>query len=107
MNRTRSSKSFGLVCALLLALVAGAGYAQTGAGTVTGTVQDPQKAVLRNATVTLTNTATNVARKATTNEEGVYYFGSVPRGAYTMVIETAGFKKWEGKLELQVGQNMV
>ncbi|MFN0086454.1 MAG: TonB-dependent receptor domain-containing protein [Blastocatellia bacterium] len=105
MNRT--SRLFGLVCAVLLSLMAGAGYAQTGSGTITGTVRDPQKAVLRNATVTISNRATGIVRNTTTNEDGVYYFGSVRLGLYSLAIEAAGFKKWEGRLELQVGQNAV
>src|SRR5215471_17635429 len=88
------------VCRLfaVLWLLAPSAFAQTGLGTVTGTVRDPQKAVLRNANVTLTSV---------TNDEGIYIFGSVPLGPYTLVVESSGFKRWEGKLELQVGQYAV
>lgn len=97
-----------VVCLLfLLLLLTVSAFAQTGLGTVTGTARDANHAVIRNANVTLTHTATNLARKATTNEEGVFYFGSVPLGNYTVVIEASGFKKWESKLEVQVGQNAV
>src|SRR5262245_44757734 len=92
--------------AVLLLLVPPA-FAQTGLGTVTGTVRDPQKAVVRNANVTLTNTSTNITRKSVTNDEGIYIFGSVPLGPYTLVVESSGFKRWEGRLALQVGQYAV
>ena len=77
---TGTSTRFCLVCGLLLSLMAGGGYAQTGSGTVTGTVRDSQKAVINNASVTLINRATNITRKTARNEEGSYHFGSVPLG---------------------------
>jgi hypothetical protein len=94
------------VCCLfaVLLLLAPSAVAQTGLGTVTGTVRDPQKSVIHNANVTLTNTSTNITRKSVTNDEGIFVFGSVPLGTYTLVVESSGFKRWEGKLELQVGQ---
>lgn len=101
---TGTSRLFGLVVALLLSLDAGAVYAQTGSGTVTGTVQDSQKALVSNANVTLINTATSIERRATTNNDGKYYFGALPLGSYLLSIEASGFKKWEGKFDLQVGQ---
>lgn len=94
-------------CLFAMSMLTASVFAQTGLGTVTGTATDAQKGVISNASVTLTNTAINIARKAVTNGEGVYYFGSVPLGAYTLVIEASGFKKWESKLQLQVGQNAV
>ena len=51
--------------------------AQTGFGTISGTVKDATGAVIPGATVTLTNTATGVAAKADSTEVGVYYFGAV------------------------------
>jgi hypothetical protein len=89
---------------MTLLLLATSAFAQTGLGTVTGTVRDANNAVIRGANVTLTQTATNITRKAVTNDEGVYYFGSVPIGAHTLVIEASGFKKWESKLTVMVGQ---
>ncbi len=89
----------------LLLLLSASVFAQTGLGTVTGTVRDTTNALIRNATVTLTSTATNIMRKAVTNDDGAYSFSSVPLGSYTLIIEAPGFKKWESKLELQVGQH--
>jgi len=80
--------------------------AQTGLGIVRGTVQDVSKAVIPNVKVTLTNTATGVVRTSDTNNAGIYYFGSVPIGPYTMTVETAGFKKWEGTLKVEAGQTV-
>lgn len=80
---------------------------QTGTANVTGTVRDAGRAVVPGAAVTATNSETNVSTKTKTNQVGIYYLGALPRGPYTLVIEKEGFRGWEVKLELQVGQNAV
>ncbi len=68
-----------------------------------GTVTDPSNASIPNATVTLTNTDTNLARTATTDQEGSYVFAQVQPGHYSLVVEGAGFAKFEQKgIELLV-----
>jgi hypothetical protein len=96
------------ICSLVavLLLLAPSAFAQTGLGTVTGTTRDANNAVIRDANVNLTHTATSITRKAITNEDGVYYFGSVPIGAYVLVIDAPGFKKWVSKLSVQVGEQV-
>lgn len=81
--------------------------AQTGLGVVRGTVQDASKAVIPNAKVTLTNTSTGVAQTSETNSAGIYYFGSVQIGPYSLGVETEGFKKWEGTFSVEAGQTVV
>ncbi len=81
--------------------------AQTGQGTVTGTVTDASSALVPDAAVTLTNTATGVARKGQTSALGVYYFGAVPIGPYKLVVSKQGFEEWAGGFVLEVGQNAV
>ena len=90
----------------ILVLVALPVAAQTGLGTVHGAVRDTSNAVLPNVKVTLTNTATGVARDGTTNSAGLYYFGSIQIGPYQLVIEAQGFKKWQGDFRLEAGQNL-
>lgn len=97
------SRKWILSAALLAIPLAG----QTGLGVVRGTVQDASKAVVPNAKVLLTNSATGVAHEATTNVDGIYYFESVPIGPYTLLIEAGGFKKWDGTLTVQAGQTVV
>jgi Carboxypeptidase regulatory-like domain/TonB dependent receptor len=80
--------------------------AQTGLGVVTGTVQDPSKANVPNASVTLTETAKGASRDTKTNNDGLYYFGSLPVGPYHIVVEAQGFTKWETDFVLQAGQNV-
>ena len=67
--------------------------AQTGGtGIVVGTVTDPTGAAVPGATVTLTDTATNAARTAITNDTGRYNFPNVPPGNYNITISKAGFR---------------
>ena len=46
-----------------------------------------------------------MVRKQVTSDAGAFHFGAIPRGQYTLDVELPGFKKWSGKLELQVGQS--
>src|SRR6266542_719630 len=80
-------------------------WAQTGAGTVSGTVRDTNEAVVPEANVTITNTQTGLARNVQTSAEGVYYFGALPIGPYKVAVEKQGFETWTGTLTLFVGQN--
>ncbi len=90
---------------LAVLLLTHTAWGQTGTGTVTGTVRDVNRAVVSAATVTITNSDTNASRKGISSGEGAFYFGALPPGSYTVVIEKQGFKRWTGKLTLQVGQN--
>lgn len=98
-------------CYLLLApvwamMLATTLLAQTGVGTITGTIRDSQNAVIAKANVTITNLATNIVRQGQSSEEGVFYFGGLQPGQYTLTVEISGFKKWTTSLLLQVGQNL-
>jgi len=91
------SKRFSLsqVCGLLLLLIAG-GFAvqgQTTSGRISGAVRDKSGAVIANASVTVTNPATNLVRTATTDESGFYTVTNLPVGAYTVSVEQPGFKR--------------
>jgi hypothetical protein len=62
-------------------------------GRINGTVSDSSGAVVPNAAVTITNTATNATRTAVTDEGGFYTVTSLPVGTYTVTVERSGFKK--------------
>ena len=47
-----------------------------------GTVSDATGAVVPNATVTITNTGTNISSAAHTNDKGAYYFTGLRPSAY-------------------------
>ncbi|HET8783439.1 MAG TPA: TonB-dependent receptor, partial [Pyrinomonadaceae bacterium] len=64
---------------------------QTSRGTVTGTVTDPNGAVIAGAEVTLTSAATKLTRTTTTNSEGLYRFEAVDPGTYSVKVNATGF----------------
>ena len=66
-------------------------FGQTSRGTVTGTVTDPNGAVIAGAEVTLTSAATKLSRNTTTNSEGLYRFEAVDSGTYSVKVKATGF----------------
>jgi len=60
---------------------------------MTGTVTDSTGAVVPDAKVTVTNTATNVVHTAVTTSQGTYFITDLIPGSYTVAIEKEGFKK--------------
>jgi len=63
-----------------------------GTGQIDGTVTDKSGGAVVGATVTLTDSQTNVARTATTNDSGRYVFASVAPGTYSLTIDKTGFR---------------
>ncbi|MGA7255712.1 MAG: carboxypeptidase-like regulatory domain-containing protein [Terracidiphilus sp.] len=64
---------------------------------ISGTVTDPQGAVLPNVQVTLTNEATGVKQVSNTLTNGTYLFAEVPVGTYTITVAATGFKTYNAK----------
>src|SRR5262249_14688626 len=93
-----------IVCFVTLSLMA---YAQSGSGTIRGTVTDASGAVIAGAKIALTDSDTNVKRETVSSTVGIYYFGELPPGPYTLAVESAGFRRWSGTLQLDVGQTVV
>jgi hypothetical protein len=91
-NTHRRALQFrALLIAMLVLVVAPSLLAQT-AGTVAGTVTDVTGAVIPNAALTLTNTATAAVRQVTTNSVGRYVFPAVPPGTYNLRATANGFQ---------------
>ena len=84
-------KTRAAIFTLLLFNLALTAFAQTSRGTVSGTVTDPNGAVISGAAVTLTNTATAVSRSTVTNDQGIYRFDAVDLGEYTIKFNATGF----------------
>jgi hypothetical protein len=102
------SASFRLMlcCAALLVLTGAAmAQSQATAADLAGFVRDPSGAVVAGATVTARNTATNLTRNATSNDEGFYQIINLPPGDYEVTVEAANFKKaLLPNIKLTVGQ---
>lgn len=79
--------------------------AQTGAGTIQGTVTDANGAIVPGAKVTLKQVTTQITKDLLTNDSGIFLSPSVTAGKYTISVEATGMSKWEGELDLLTGQN--
>ena len=72
---------------------------------VRGTVSDQSGAVVPNATVTITNVATNISTVAKTDSRGLYLLPGLRPDTYIIKAEAAGFRAQEKKdIVLQVDQ---
>jgi hypothetical protein len=84
---TRLKLSVALLC------FAAAAWPQADAnkGSISGTVIDPNQAVVPNAKVTVSSPETGLQRQAASNDAGQYRFGSLDPGVYEVKAEAPGF----------------
>lgn len=87
---SRFSRPFALVPVVLA--VTSTAVAQLNSGALRGEVRDTSGAKVKDAVVTLTNNATKLTRTAKTNEAGIYQFGALDPGDYTVSVTGTGFK---------------
>jgi len=81
-------KSLWLFLCTFLLLTAAA-FAQE--ATIVGTITDSSGAVVPNAAITITNTATGQARKLVSNNVGQYVATALVTGTYDLKVEAGGF----------------
>ncbi|MGB4987652.1 MAG: carboxypeptidase-like regulatory domain-containing protein, partial [Pyrinomonadaceae bacterium] len=95
-------------CFLLLVVVSFATFhsiAQQPTATLTGTITDPNGAVVPGTNVSVRNASTNQTRSAVTNSEGAYLVSGLVAGTYDATFTYPGFQKSiAGGLTLNVGQ---
>jgi len=83
-------------------------HAQVDTGSILGTVKDASGAVVKGATVTLTNEGTAAKLSTTTGDDGGYKFTPVRIGGYTVDVTMPGFQTEEHKnLTVNVGASVV
>src|SRR5580704_1801606 len=77
---------------LALSVMSVAAWAQldTG-GSIIVTATDPSGAGIPGAALTLKDTATNITRKAQTQQNGTYTFQGLPYGNYELIVAKEGF----------------
>lgn len=96
-----------LYCSILLLCLSLASLAfgqSASSATIVGTVTDSQGAVVPNATVTATNTATGVGHTAKSTSSGNYTIPNLPPGNYDVKVEAASFAPALSKaIKLNVG----
>lgn len=88
------SKLFRLsALACFLLTLSGLAQAQAITGSLLGTITDSSGAVASGASVTITETRTNLSNTTTTNADGNYVFANVKDGVYRVEAALKGFKK--------------
>jgi hypothetical protein len=70
------------------------GFAQSSNATLNGAVTDPSGAVVPNAELVLTNTATKTEAKFTSNERGEFTFRNLTPGTYELQASKDGFQAY-------------
>lgn len=84
-----------LLSGSLLAFGAAGAIAQTPTGTISGVVSDASGASVPNATVTVTNTATNISQTLKTDGSGRYTQAFLNPGSYAVKVVAVGFSPGE------------
>src|SRR5436309_10668118 len=101
------ARSLTARCLTLLAIcvfLLGEASAQSATATLSGTVLDPNGAVVPAASITVTEVATGVQRTATTNDQGYFSIPLLKPNTYLLQVEHPGFMTAEVKdVVLNVG----
>lgn len=99
MKRRLSKKSslVGLAacfaCISMFPGVTGRAFAQDNA-TINGTVSDPSGAMVPDAAIRLTDSATGQVRSLVSNSVGAYRFPNLGIGSYTLTVSAPGFQRY-------------
>lgn len=98
-----------VVLLLLVVLTIGSVvFAQLSVGTILGVVKDSTGGAMPGATVTITNTETNMVRTVATGDDGSFRVPALPVGRYSVRVEKEGFKpSTQTDLVLDVSQELV
>src|SRR5437868_2125772 len=92
------------VCACAVSMAHG----QVSTASIHGTVTDTSGAVVPNAVVTVTQTATNYTTTVTTRDNGTFNLPALPVGSYKVDVAGTGFAGYQQTgLVLEVGQNVM
>lgn len=81
--------------------------AQSGAGSIQGTVTDSTGAVIPGASIHVVNQATGVVNDTKSNQTGFFQVPSLFTGTYVVSISSNGMKTDTSTIELQVSQSAV
>ena len=93
-----------LVTFSLLIGFAGAAKAQVTTGTISGTVTDPNGAIVQDANVTVTNIDTNATKSSSSDSDGHFAFTLLPPGRYRVAITQQGFQRYEAEVVVNITQ---
>ena len=96
------------IAVLLTGMLLGStALAQSGAGSIQGTVTDSSGAVIPGAAIHVVNQATGVAVDTKSNNVGFYQVPELFTGTYLVTITATGMKTYNQSIELLVAQTAV
>jgi hypothetical protein len=98
----RRIKLFAALASMLV--FAAAAYGQGTTGSISGTVTDPNGAVVPGAAVRVTNTATNNSRDSTTGSDGTFAFQALPPGRYKVEVTATNFAAYSAEADVNITQ---
>ena len=98
----RKDFRYFLALALCAALALSAA-AQTETGQISGTVKDPNGALIPGAAVTVKSVETGAERTATSNEEGAYTVTNLQPGLYEVTVRAQSFAASTQRVQVTVG----
>lgn len=87
-----------------MAMSCSSAFAQSGAGSIQGTVTDATGAVIPDATIHVVNQATNVATDTKSNNVGFYQVPALFAGTYSVTVTTTNMKSYKTSIQLLVAQ---
>jgi hypothetical protein len=96
-----------LACLFAISLIvgfAGVGRAQVTTGTISGTVADPNAAVVQGAEVKVTNLDTNSSRSTSSDSDGHFAFTLLPPGRYRVELTAQGFQVYQAETVVNITQ---
>src|ERR1700679_1251162 len=99
---------FVIICCIgALFLPAKVQCQSAGTGSIQGSIVDSTGAVIQNATVTATNTATQTKRTAVTGPSGIYSFPNLDVGTYNVDVTAQGFEHYsQSGVVLEIGSSI-
>jgi len=92
------------VLSFILGMSAIAFGQSTTSGAIGGSVMNPNKEVVPNASVTVKNTETNKEDTATTDDQGRFKISGLQPGTYSVTINGAGFSPYTQDVTVEIGR---
>lgn len=99
----RQSVLFATLAAALLVSFGPTASAQNAFGRLTGRVTDPSGALTPGAAVSAVRIDTGTSTATRSNRDGNYTLANLTPGSYRVVCELAGFKRYERRVEVRIG----
>jgi len=87
-----------------LVLVLVTAQAQSNYAVVRGSILDPQHRPIAGARIHVTAVGTGAEREVVSNATGLYQIAGLQPGAYTLSVDSVGFKQATQNVDLEVGQ---